>query len=383
MRSFPRTIVPSAILAAALVLTACSGQTSSDDATPTAALSPQAQQAAGVVAAASAASDTFQAPGPPIPGVSKLSGKVVYYVAASIEIPLFKQISDSLTEALATAGVQVRVCDARANPQDAASCLGQAVDAHAAAVIAGGFPEQYSPVAFKAIRDAGIPLLFTQVTAGTSSDPTRVSSLSPDYFEMQSLNANWVIADSNARAHVLVVKATDNADLIAWVEQGTLATYASGCPACTVKVVDSNHAQIDKLPSLVTAALVSDPSIKYVQVAFDDRVQATMQGIQASGRTDVKVISQDGTLAVMQNLAKGNLMAAEVGFDSQAFSWYAADRVLRMLAGDKPQERPFPIRRIFTRATAAQLDLTPAAGASGQWYGSADYRSGLKKLWGV
>jgi ribose transport system substrate-binding protein len=383
MRTSLRTIAVCVAAAAAMTLTACSGATSSSQATSTGPLSAQAQKAADVVAAASGARNDFESPGPAITGTKALSGKVVYYVAASIEVPLFKQISDFLSVALKTVGVQVRVCDAQGNPQNAASCLGQAVDAHAAAVIAGGFPDQFAPVAFKAVRDAGIPLLYTMVTPATTDNPTRVSYISPDYFGLESLNADWVIADSDAKAHVLVVEATDNANLIAWVEQGALATYKADCSGCTVKVVDTNAAQLDKLPSLVTSALVADPAIDYVQVAFDDRVQATLQGIQASGRTNIKVISEDGTLSVMQSLARANMLAAETGFDAQAFSWYAADRVLRMMAGQAAPDYTFRRTRIFTRATAAKLTLTPPAQASGAWYGNSDYRSALEQLWGV
>jgi ribose transport system substrate-binding protein len=384
MRKSLRTIDVAVAVAAAMTVTACSAGTPSTTATPTgAALSPQAQKAASIVAAATGTHDTFAAPGPAITGVKQLSGKVVYYVAASIEVPLFKQISGSLATALKPAGVQLRVCDAQGNPQGAANCLGQAVNAHAAAVVAGGFPDVFAPVAFKAVRDAGIPLLYTMTSPVKSDDPKHVSYISPDYFKLQSQNANWVIADSDAKAQVLVVEATDNPDLVAWVQQGAIATYKTDCSNCKVKVVTTTAAQLDKLPSLVTSALVANPSINYVQVSNDDREQATVQGIQATGRTGIKVISGDGTLGVMQSLASGNIVAAETGFDSQAFSWYIADRVLRMMAGQAAPNYSFPVTRLFTHATAAKLTLTPAAAMSGEWYGGSNYRSGLEKLWGL
>jgi ribose transport system substrate-binding protein len=381
-RSF-RTVAACGVGAGAMMLTACGGGTSSIATTSKGPQGAQAHEASAVIAAASVADTQFAAPGPVVPGATKLSGKVVYYVAAAIEVPLFKQIADSLTVALKTVGVQVRVCDAQGNPEGAANCLGQAVSAHAAAVVAGGFPDQFASVAFKAVRDAGIPLLYTMVTPVKSDDPKLVSYISPDYFGLESQNADWIIANSDARANVLVVEATDNEDLIAWVQKGALATYKADCSHCKVKVVTTTAAELAKLPSLVTSALVADPSIDYVQVAFDDRVQATLQGVQASGRTDVKVVSEDGTLAVMQSLADGNLLAAETGFDSQAFSWYTADRVLRMMAGQGAPNYAFPITRLFTRGTAAKLTLTPTAEASGVWYGTANYRSGLEALWGV
>lgn len=384
MTRSPRPMAVCAVALSALTITACGGGSkASGTAVANSTLSAPAQKAAGLVVVADQAHNDFTAPGPAFTGTKALSGKVVYYVAAAIQVPLFKQISDSLTVALKTVGVQVRVCDAQGSPQGAASCLGQAVDAHAAAVVAGGFPDVFAANALKAVRDAGIPLLYTMTTPAASSDAKHVSYIAPDYFKLQSLNANWIIADSDAKAHVLVVEATDNPDLTAWVEQGALATYTSACPDCKVVVVKSTAAQRDKLPSLVTSALVADPSIKYVQSAFDDRVQATVQGVQATGRTNVKIVSTDGTLGVMQSLAKGNLLAAEVGFDSQAFSWYVADRVVRMMSGQEAANYTFPITRLFTRQTAGKLTLTPAAAESGQWYGGADYRSGLRGLWGA
>jgi ribose transport system substrate-binding protein len=383
MNRYIRTGVVAAVVAVAMTLTACSSGSTSNPTSSATALSAPAQKAAAIVAAATAAHDSFEAPGPAVTGVKALSGKVVYYVAASIQVPLFKQLADSLTTALKPVGIQVRVCDAGGNPGGAASCLGQAVDAHAAAVVAGGFPEVFAPTAFKAVEDAGIPLLFTLTSPVKTTDPKKVSYISPDDFTLESQNADWVIADSNAQAHVLVIEATDNPDLIAWVQQGALATYKSGCPACTVKVVQSTAAQLDQLPSLVTSALVADPSINYVQVAFDDRLQAAIQGIKATGRSGIKVISEDGVLSAMQSLAQSNLVSAETGFDSQAYSWYTADRIIRMAAGQDAPNYTFPRTRLFTAAIAAKLTLTPAAEASGVWYGDADYQSGLKKLWGV
>jgi ribose transport system substrate-binding protein len=380
MRRSLKTTVVCAVSAGTLTLTACGGTTSS--ATSTGSLGAQAQKATSVVTAASVAHNQFAAPGPVVPGATKLSGKVVYYVAAAIEVPLFEQIADSITVALKTVGVHVRVCDAQGSPEGAANCLEQAVAAHASAVVAGGFPDQFAPDAFKAVRNAGIPLLYTMVTPVKSADPKLVSYMSPDYFKLESQNADWIIANSNAKANVLVVEATDNADLIAWVQKGALATYKADCSQCKIKVITTTAAQLSQLPSLVTSALVADPSITYVQVAFDDRVQATLQGVQASGRTNVKVVSEDGTLAVMQNLHDGNYLSAETGFDAQAFSWYAADRVVRMMAGQDAPNYTFPITRLFTRNSTAKLALTPTAEASGVWYGDADYRAGLQALWG-
>lgn len=326
----------------------------------------------------------FTPPGPAVDGVADLAGGTVYYVPATLQVPMFGNVRDSLTEALGQADISVQTCDGKANPADIAGCLDQAVNAGADAIVAGSIPTELAATAFQGVEDAGIPLLYMQTAPAGPGDPTQVAYLTPNNVEMQAWNASWVVADSGGAADVLVVKVTDTPATILWIEQGALATYEQMCPECTVTVVETNTGQLDKLPSLVSSALVRDPDIGYVHVAFDVTVQPTVQGIQSAGRTDVKVVSQDGVLPVMQSLGQGQFVAAEVGFNQEALAWYGADQVLRMMAGQESvQNLDFPYRRLFTRDDAAQLDLSPEGEASGQWYGDTGYTEGFLELWGV
>ena len=38
---------------------------------------------------------------------------------------------------------------------------------------------------------------------------------------------------------------------------------------------------------------------------------------------------------------------------------------------------------MFTPENIGELDLSPEAEKSGEWYGSTDYRDGFKELWGL
>jgi ribose transport system substrate-binding protein len=347
----------------------------SDD--PVAAASAQVEQVSQPVA-------EFTPPGPAIAGVADLAGGTVYYIPATLQVPMFGNVRDSLTEALGAVDVSVQTCDGKANPADIAGCLSQAVNAGADAIIAGSIPTELAATAFQSVEDAGIPLLYMQTAPAGPGDPTKVGYLTPNYVEMQAWNASWVVADSDGAANVLVVKVTDTPATILWIEQGALATYDELCPDCTVSVVETNTGQLDKLPSLVSSALVRDPDIGYVHVAFDVTVQPTIQGLQSAGRNDVKVVSQDGVLPVMQSLGQGQFMAAEVGFNQEALAWYGADQALRMMAGQESvQELAFPYRRLFTRDDAAGLELTPEGEASGEWFGDTGYTDGFLELWGV
>jgi ribose transport system substrate-binding protein len=379
------------VAASALLLAACGGspatEVTADAATAApggAAANPDATAAQEVIDANSAAVEGFTPPGPELGDLSSLEGKTVYYVPANYKIPLFHIVGDAMAEALATAGVDVQVCDGEASPASMASCLTQAVDAKADAVVSGSIPDELASVGFQSVRDAGIPLLYMLVAPEGPGEPDKVGYLTPDNIELQAWSANWVIADSGGEAEVLVVKVTDTPATTLWTDQGTLATYENACEGCTVMVVETNTGQLQKLPSLISSALVRNPDIKYVQVPFDVIVQPTVQGLQSAGRTDVKVSSSDGTLAVMQMLSEERFVTSEVGTNLDAMGWYGADQVLRMMSGtDSVQNLKFPYRRIFTQDNVGELNLTPEDEAAGSWYGGTDYKDGFKELWSV
>jgi len=168
-------------------------------------------------------------------------------------VPVFQAIGASLTAALGTAGLKVEVCDGKSNPANMASCIQQAIDARAGAIVTGSIPSDLASVAFESAAKAGIPVVNTMTAPAGPGDPTKVAYLTPDYITMQSLSASSVIADSDAAAHVLYVQITDTPATTLWAEKGALATYAKECPKCEVTVLRANTGQFDKLPSLVTA----------------------------------------------------------------------------------------------------------------------------------
>jgi len=381
-----------AVAASALLLAACGGAAPAPEATAdaggagggAAGAEPAVAAAQEMVDRFSAPVEEFRPPGPALGDLSALEGKTVYYVPANYKIPLFHLIGDGMARALATAGVNVQVCDGEASPASMASCLAQAVDAKADAVVSGSIPDELASVAFQSVRDAGIPLLYMLVAPEGPGEPDKVGYLTPDNVQLQALSANWIIADSGGKADVLVVKVTDTPATTLWTEQGALATYEEACPDCTVTVVETNTGQLQKLPSLISSALVRNPDITHVQVPFDVIVQPTVQGLQSAGKVnEVTVSSSDGTLAVMQMLGEGRSVGSEIGTNLDALGWYGADQVLRMMSGQESVTLEFPYRRIFTADNVGELDLTPEGEASGSWFGGTDYQDGFKELWGV
>lgn len=382
-KNLTRVRAGAVLAAAALLLSACADSTADAEASlDTEGKSSEAQAAQAVVEEVSAPQEQFTPPGPEIDAGS-LKGGTVYYIPATLQVPLFTNVKNAMADALGNAGYDVQVCDGKANPADITSCLNQAVNAKADAVVAGSIPEELAPSGFKAVQAAGIPLLYSQVAPAGPGDPTKVGYLTENNVEMQAWTANWVIAHSDAKADVLVVKVTDTPATKMWTDVGALATYEEKCPDCKVTVLENNTGQLDKLPSLISSALTKNADIKYIHAAFDVVVQPIQQGVQSTGRNDVLISSHDGTLPGMQALAGGQL-TSEVGWNQEALGWYAADQVLRMLSGQPTVQNPtFPYRRIFSQDAVADLDLSPEGESSGEWYGGTDYKDGFLSLWGL
>jgi ribose transport system substrate-binding protein len=262
--------------------------------------------------------------------------------------------------------------------------MAQAVDGNAAAVITNGYPYEFAPNAFDAVQAAGIPLLYGLASPTGDGDPTKVAYLTPDPIALQVWLSSWVIADSNAAANVLAIKITDTPSSTAFADLGMLATYEKNCSDCKVQVIEINVAQYDRLPSLISAALVANPDITYVHMEFDSGLPSVLQGIQSAGRDDVKVVSGDGYLSTLQDMKAGSPIVADASANYAAFAWYQADAVIRMAVGEPAAVKfAFPLRRLFTVDNVADLDVTADGEASGDWYGTVDYKGGLLDLWGV
>lgn len=377
-----------ALAAGALLLTGCSSveeqSKAADKAEASAPVSAEATAAQEEVEQASRAVETFEAPGEVLEGVGDLAGKTVYFIPATYQVPVFQAVAGALEGALGAAGIDVEVCDGKSNPSNMASCFQQAIDAQAGAIVTGSIPTELASVAFESAAKAGIPVVNTMTAPAGPGDPTDIAYLTPDYIGLQSLSASSVIADSDARANVLYVQITDTPATTLWAEKGALATYEQACPDCEVTVVKANTGQFDKLPSLVTSELTKNPDIDYVQTEVDFAVQPVVEGLQAANATSVRIASMDGVLPTLQMLQGGQFVHSEVGFNADALAWYAADQALRMMTGQPSiADVAFPYQRMFTPDNIGELDLTPDAERTGEWYGSTDYRDGFTKLWGL
>jgi ribose transport system substrate-binding protein len=158
---------------------------------------------------------------------------------------------------------------------------------------------------------------------------------------------------------------------------------AQNCSGCKFTEVDYNTAAISKLPSQVSAALISNPDTTYVVCETDLCAPNAVSGIKTAGYTNkVKLTSANGNLDSLQRIKAGDVQFSDAGVSSTYFGWQFADGILRMLSGSAPVST-VTVVRVFDNSNVGSLTLTPAAYQTNDWYGSDAYEQTFLSAWGA
>lgn len=370
-----------AALAVALLAACSSGTTDASGGSDGGASAdgPLAEVVADVEAAAQAR-DTFAVPSEPV-DVSDWEGKTVYYVPITAQISVFQVYGEKIGEALATVGADLQICDGGSNPSQISGCIDQAVGASAAAIITDNVPYGMAANALDGARSAGIPVLI----ANQLPDPAHPADDSLAYVEgpatqMITSVADWIVADSDGEATVVLQKVTDNPSTIAWADAAE-QRIDERCADCTVVVNEVSASNFPLIPSSTSSALLANPDAQYVLAEFEHFVQPTLGGIQQSpNAADIKIVASAATLSGLQMLADGAQLYADAGQNFAFQGWATADALFRLVAGQEIPEYDYSFR-LFTQDNVADLDLSDEGQASGSWYGPTDYADEFAALW--
>ncbi len=318
-------------------------------------------------------------------GVSALKGKTVWYVPIGSAIPTLAAIGTAMQAAFSKVGITLHTCDGKLLPTDIATCLSEAATQGADGVVTAFIDYTLVPNAFNNLVAHHIPVL----VAGEQPDGGKTSTSTLGFYSTratdnltQKLTMESIISDSNGAAKILYVGVTDSP------ETEEEAAYAKSfvqqnCPGCTFTEVNYNTAAISKLPSQISAALISNPSTTYVACETDLCAPNAVEGIQTAGYTNkVKLTSANGNLDSLQRIKAGDIQFSDAGVSSTYFGWQFADGMLRMLTGSAPVST-VTVVRVFDKSNVGSLTLTPAAYQTNDWYGSDAYEQTFLSAWGA
>jgi len=316
--------------------------------------------------------------------VSALRGKTVWWVTQYAGNPFLASIGRNLTEALDSVGVEVTICDGKGNPVDANACIQQGIAQGADAIqVDGPEPATYAE-SLSAAEKAGIPVLSgaaVDVTttdladglAGQTSQPFRLTG---------ELAADWIVKDSGGKADVLFLTTPDVVGSVS-EQKAFEARIDETCPSCSLTVKGVTLANwANDLGTTTSSELVKNPKITYVVPAFDPMTQFTNPAILQAGRSDVKVVTVNGNLPFLRELAKGSSIKAMVGIDLDALAYLEADQLLRAMAGRETLSDVVAPVRIFDASNVGDLDLDESAADDGSWYaGTGAHADLFDGLW--
>lgn len=334
------------------------------------------------VAKISATTTKYAIPTAAVSGLPALKGRTVYYIPLVQQIPGFVVTAQAMKEALTAAGLSLQVCNGQGQPSAIAACVQQAVGAGAAGIVLDAIPYGMVQNALDAAKAKGVPIVVADQNPADSTPNDNQVTYVPGVVDQPTQIAWWMIADSKGTANAVIAEEGDSPSAKQFVTD-SLSVYKSYCPGCsiTVKLITASTDAL--LASATSSNLLSNPGATYYYTEFEDSLQATIQGIQQSGRASAISLSVAGGSVNGLGLLKGDSsVKAVVAVDQPYAGWALTDEVLRMMTKSGPVDETFP-SRLFTKDNIGSVQVTAAAQASGEWFGDTSYKNDFTKLWGL
>lgn len=374
-----RSLLAVAAIGTALLLSACANT----------ATSSTADIEANPNAIADATAQLAEMQQPPVWGlsdvepidVSDAEGKKLWIIDINSAIELV-QVSDAGTaEALGLAGAEVVTFDGQGSVTEYARGIQAAINDKADAIALYAIDPNVVAGPVAAAEAAGIPVIAvqygdpgTEVPEGIAAHATYPYSLSGETM------ANVIAVDADgAEVGVQLIHSSDvnnSKDVVRGFEE----TLAANCPNCTLYKDDVQVADWQtKIPTQVNSTLNSHPDIQYVVPIYDGMATFAIPGIKTSGRTDVQVVTTDGSRSAMEFLGAGDTVLSDTAAPQAWVGWAIADQFLRLVTENEPLDDEQVGLRLFTADNVSEIDLTAP---QEEWFG-VDYETEYQKLWGL
>lgn len=368
---------------AALALAACGSSSSASTSSDGAASSVDTSTAKATISKLEQPITTW-------PGITKLNnpvdlkGKQVMIVPLIEQAPILLGMATGAKEALEHMGAKVTICDGKAAPTTVDSCLKQAQAQKFAAVITNFVSFPMDPNGFTTLADSGTKVLI----AGDSKVAGKTYPKNVEFYDSSSYlkqvseyEADAAVARQGSNANVIWLSQTDSANTIAQGDAGE-ARFKKDCPTCGFDRIKYATQDMDKIPSLISAALVSHPKTNEIVVAVDTISPQVLQGVQSAGFAGkVKLIGNGSDVGGLQ-MVKSGQQTDDLGASASYDGFAMANALEQFLAGETvtPQAT---ITRDFTSNNIGDLKISPAEYDTPDWFGSDSFKNDFYQAWGA
>ncbi len=326
-------------------------------------------------------------PGQAFDASSKASGKLIYEIPITSEVPFITAVEQGMEQAADEVGADLVVFPNQGKPSQWAQGIRTAIARKADAILLLAQDPQLAGPALAEAREADIPVISLRTTGegepcpeGTEGNAPITTCVPAPFEQAGRLEADWVIAASRGSADVLVITSND-ARSTAPLVHGLRQEFKRHCPACELRFVDVPIAAwATDIRTEVQSALVRDPKIDYVIPVYDSMSQFVLPALRAGGadgRVDISTFN--GTPFVLKMLQDGDVVEMDVGEDLAWVGWASMDQAFRVIAGVPPVPSERTPLRVFDDRNVDQAGSPPRFDRG---YGRA-YVDGYRELWGV
>ena len=261
------------------------------------------------------------------------------------------------------------------DPGTLVASMKQALDFNPVAVGFSGLP--------RAVWESVVPLyrakkvkIVTMYLGPTKYDDTVIGQVGgpKDVNQYGQIIGNWVVADSNGKAHILLQEVNDFPILKDYVT-GFKEVVSKNCPDCKITELNNTIAQLGgQVVPAVIAALQKDRSINYVSSVNGPFLTGLPAALSAAGLSKVKISAESGDVSNLTDVKSGK-ESAFTGLALHHASFLAMDMVLRNLEGmsyDKDGNGGAP-KQLLTKDVNFKIQTSFDV--------PADYADQFKKLW--
>lgn len=340
---------------------------------------PGVNAAKKLVRAAEAPPSFPQQPALPAAKVRQLRGGTIWFISQSQSIPYFVSVYRGIQDAAKAAGLKAKVVDAQGSATEWNKGVATAIAQRAAGIVLGFPPDQMQPALGREAAKKHIPI--TDAGVSDVSDPPypgSVGHVAWSYRLGGKLEADWIIADSGANAHVLAFLSVGY-KVQDYRLNGLRAEFRRLCPhTCSVDAVERVPFTqwTEQLPSLTTTQLARNPKINYIFSAADAMVLNIVRALHQTHKTNVKLIASDASSYNLQLVRKGDVQRADIGVSENWIGWASVDAIMRSLTTGKNGNRAVP-QRLFAASNLPHNLNSETALFPTPW------QARYKALWGL
>jgi ABC-type sugar transport system substrate-binding protein len=331
---YVRSIVP--FLAVALVLGACVTSLSSN----ASAATPGLQSAAptGLALAKARVAVFSKAPSPVLPTsipvtVPKGKLKIAYTWCAQVVCTSIASGAQAAAKALGAQFVPF-------HHQDTASTVStaftEAITAKPSMVLTSGDPVQWFQSQLNTLKANKVPVVAWSIPEPYHAPGFAANIINnDDYYFGGVLEADYVAAQTNGHAHILLESAPQY-PVLATQSAGFLAEYKKVCTSCTITI---DNFSVDQLGSganvaATVSSLQKAPSTNWLVATCGCLVtQQLATAVKAAGFSSLKAIEADGTSTNYGLMKTHQLVYADVALAEQYLGWLAVNDGLLALDG--------------------------------------------------